>query len=549
MKELRKPSNLDLRDRIRHELFPALQSSLGKLSPFVSPETNLIAEADKVIETVEKSLAPHGKADKSLDIVFLTMIGGHKYLFATEVLLSLILRNRGHRVRLVVCDQALPACEIKKSTNRSSWQRSCAKCWSLGRHLHSSYGLDVVPVSSLFSEPESKGDSGVLKATVEASLLKHFMVGSLDVIDEGDLSAREEAYYESAHKSLAIGSAIAEWKPDRVLMSHGIYSTWGPARELLLEKGVSVATYGKGKKKQTIKFNWNTSADWWDVAEEWKECSDTPLTKSQQKQIDDYLASRRDHKKDSLVYNFGVEQSAEQTKKRLGLDPSKLTFTLFTNVLWDAASAQREIAFANPIEWVLETIGWFKNHPKRQLILKIHPAEVVIGTKQPFADIIRAQFPELPENVRLLEPHEEVNSWSIINVTDLGLVHTSTVGMELPLEGVPVAVVSKTHFRDRGFTIDVASKQEYFELLEGFSKDHFDIDSLREKAKRYAFLLFERYQLPFPFFEEPNHADVRSFCFSELERIGTSDFAKSFLPTFERGSGSFLLAAGGETGS
>ena len=54
MKELRKPSNLDLRDRIRHELFPALQSSLGKLSPFVSPETNLIAEADKVIETVEK---------------------------------------------------------------------------------------------------------------------------------------------------------------------------------------------------------------------------------------------------------------------------------------------------------------------------------------------------------------------------------------------------------------------------------------------------------------------------------------------------------------
>ena len=106
-------------------------------------------------------------------------------------------------------------------------------------------------------------------------------------------------------------------------------------------------------------------------------------------------------------------------------------------MLWDAASAQREIVFRNPIEWVFETIEWFASHPEKQLIVKIHPAEVVIGTNQPFAEMIRKKIPELPSNVRLIEPDEKVNSWSIYKVTDLGIVHTTTAGMELPLLGIP----------------------------------------------------------------------------------------------------------------
>ena len=47
-------------------------------------------------------------------------------------------------------------------------------------------------------------------------------------------------------------------------------------------------------------------------------------------------------------------------------------------------------------------------------------------------------------------------------MTDLGIVHTTTSGMEMPLVNVPVVVVSNTHYRGKGFTIDVENKEDYF---------------------------------------------------------------------------------------
>jgi hypothetical protein len=104
-------------------------------------------------------------------------------------------------------------------------------------------------------------------------------------------------------------------------------------------------------------------------------------------------------------------------------------------------------------------------------------------------------------------------------VTDLGLVHTTTVGMELPLKGIPCVVVSKTHYRERGFTIDVKDKESYFSLLSDFEPDTVNSDRLKELSKKYAYLLFEKYQMPLNLFNERRSADVRSFSFGSLKEL------------------------------
>ena len=48
-------------------------------------------------------------------------------------------------------------------------------------------------------------------------------------------------------------------------------------------------------------------------------------------------------------------------------------------------------------------------------------------------------------------------------------------------------------------------------MIEEFDAESVDRGRLRELAKRYAFLLFERYQLPFPFLLEGAVNDVRAF--------------------------------------
>ena len=92
--------------------------------------------------------------------------------------------------------------------------------------------------------------------------------------------------------------------------------------------------------------------------------------------------------------------------------------------------------------------------------------------------------------------------------------------MELPLFGIPCTVVSKTHYRNKGFTIDIEKKQDYFNLLKTFNKY---TNQLTEKqiayAKRYSYLLFERYQIPFDFFNELQPLNTTSLKLTEIEDL------------------------------
>ena len=132
-----------------------------------------------------------------------------------------------------------------------------------------------------------------------------------------------------------------------------------------------------------------------------------------------------------------------------------------------------------------------------------------------------------------------------MQIADLGLVHTSTIGMEMPLEHIPCAVVSKTHYRDRGFTFDVNTQAEYFDLIEKWDRSQFDAETSKEYARRYAFLLFERYQLPFPFFHEPEHTNVRAMNFDSVDALAAHPVMELICDSIESKK-EFLLPADAE---
>jgi len=80
-------------------------------------------------------------------------------------------------------------------------------------------------------------------------------------------------------------------------------------------------------------------------------------------------------------------------------------------------------------------------------------------------DVVKKTLPELPEFIHVIEPAEKVNTYDLIELADLGLVYTTTVGLEMALRGIPVVVAGQTHYRGRGFTYDPASWVEYFKML------------------------------------------------------------------------------------
>ena len=103
----------------------------------------------------------------------------------------------------------------------------------------------------------------------------------------------------------------------------------------------------------------------------------------------------------------------------------------------------------------------------------------------------------MPENVTVLEPDSEINSWALYDLCDLGLVHTTTAGLELALQGKPVVVASDTHYRGKGFTIDPDSYENYEKALVDVSDQNMTANQ-RQLARKYAHLSLVRYQYRFP---------------------------------------------------
>jgi len=531
---------MKLKDKLKLYIFPSIirilhglgfsYEKLGNISFFA--KSNLLAQAKELSKfEIEEN-------NKSQSIYVLLMLSGSSFHLYIEALLALGLKKKGHQITFIIDDNTLPIHELKRRGNEKNWDYQAETDFIFASKFLNNIGLHYVAISEFIKDVRHLEYDNKYDSILEATLLKQYKVGVISD-DLPLLKEKIELIKQAIVISDAIGKVLVEIKPDSVIMSHGIYSTWGPAFNVLDENKIPTLVHGRGKKRHSQVFNWNKTGDSWDVSGEWEKVKNKELTESQLTEINKYLDSRISHKDDVFVYNFGKETSQKETIEFLELDPKKPIYTLFTNVLWDAASAQREIAFKNPVAWVIETIAWFNMHPEKQLIVKIHPAEIVIGTNMPFYDIIIGRI-KPNNNIRIIKPDEKVNSWSIYDITTLGIVHTTTAGMELPLVNKPCMVVSKTHYRNKSFTIDINSKDEYFKLLDMFDATSIDFEQNKKEALKYAYLLFIRYQVPFNMFFEEETTNITGFRYNTIDLYMNVDVFKNIICTIENKENIFL---------
>ena len=153
-------------------------------------------------------------------------------------------------------------------------------------------------------------------------------------------------------------------------------------------------------------------------------------------------------------------QGGEQARQTLGLDERPVVL-LATNVIGDSLTLGRQVFSRDMTEWLQRTVQYFAGHPDVQLVVRIHPGERY--TKGPsVADVVSAAAARAcPSISTWWRPDDPVNTYDLVEIADLGLVYTTTVGMEMAMSGVPVIAAGQTHYRGKGFTLDPASWQEY----------------------------------------------------------------------------------------
>ncbi|PKO01395.1 MAG: hypothetical protein CVU43_13265 [Chloroflexi bacterium HGW-Chloroflexi-5] len=304
---------------------------------------------------------------------------------------------------------------------------------------------------------------------------------------------------EAAQSLLAY---LRSTKPDVVIVPNGTVQEFGIVYRVARFLKIPVTTYEFSDQREAFWIAQNAEIMRQDTSEMWSAQADSKLSGEQLSRIKNLFASREQAK---VNENFTRQwqslpsQGSETVREQLKLDNRPIVL-LATNVLGDSLTLGRQVFSKTMADWVSRTILYFIGRPDIQLVIRIHPGEI-LTREYSMVDVVRQTLPELPEYIHVIQPEEKVNTYDLVEITDVGLVYTTTVGLEMALKGIPVVVAGQTHYRDRGFTFDPNSWVEYFKLLGMILEDPKQFKLSKEKisiAWKYAYHFFYTFPLPFP---------------------------------------------------
>jgi hypothetical protein len=291
-------------------------------------------------------------------------------------------------------------------------------------------------------------------------------------------------------------------KPDIVLFPNGVVIEFGVAYQVARHLGLPVVTFEFNDKHGQAWIAQDEEVIQQNTDELWKACEGIQISNKQSDQLDALEEARLSAKpfgKSERLWQDIPPQGDQVVKEALGLD-ERPVILLASNVLGDSLILGRNLFSRSMGEWILRTIEDFSHRPGYQLVVRTHPGERLMKGPS-MVDIIKGRYPQLPENVHVVGPLEKINTYDIMSLAQLGLVFTTTVGLEMVMQGIPVIVAGDTHYRDRGFTHDPSTWEEYFNTIEiALSNlDKFRPSSRQvDLARNYAYRFFFTYPRPFP---------------------------------------------------
>lgn len=290
---------------------------------------------------------------------------------------------------------------------------------------------------------------------------------------------------------------------DAVVIPNGSILEFGAVYRAARHAGVSAVTYEFGEQRQRLWLAQGDEVMRQDTSALWQARGALPLASDERQAIADLYRARRGGR---LWAHFGRQwqaapgEGARAVQQSLGLDPGRPIVLLCTNVVGDSLALGRQVFTAGMADWLAATARWFGQHPQAQLVVRVHPGEL-LGAGHPSAEIVRQVLPELPPHVTVVPPESKVNTYDLMELAHLGLVYTTTVGMEMAMAGIPVIVAGATHYRGRGFTDEPASMDEYLRSLAARIAEPLGrrlAPEASDLAWRYAYRFFFEYPFVFP---------------------------------------------------
>lgn len=428
--------------------------------------------------------------------------GSGAWHLGIEILLASALAQRGARPQLLVCDvPELPICDERTVFSRD--RARCAGCIDDKRALLAAAGVPWQGLRGLVAG-DALARAQATAAALDAHAIESYCAGPwpigrwlhvsashfLRCDARGDAADKVQTRRHLLATAIVIVEGVERWldilEPDVVIAESGAHFMWRIAFELARARGIPVVCreMGKGGWDRHI-YALNADAMAPDLGAVWQGLIDAPLTGAEEAAVDAAL--------NGLAADTFVATSPRAESMPIRIPRGHRAIVAFTNVTWDLATAGRDVAFDGVMDWLRDAIRATASLPDTHLVIRAHPAEASVITRERILEQLAGEFAPMPPHVTLVAPEHPVTAAELIARADLVLAYNSTAGLEAVVRGRQAVVSGRPHFRDRGFTIDISTRAQ---LASAIAVTRVPAsDESRARARRYFHLFYLRYHV------------------------------------------------------
>lgn len=400
-------------------------------------------------------------------VLFFSPYGSWLVHNQVDAVIGAALKLRGAEVRVVRCD-GLFGHDCYVLTHSEEKERDCANCVASGDGFFKSFGLPTIQLRECLLDGISEAIMAWVNSLTVEELptceYKDYPVGRVvapQVCSRFRITPASlgTSRVEKIYRSMILNSVLTyeactevykSWEPTQVVMFNGGGFAQGAAYHVAKSLGISVLTHERGFSDDTFLMVADAMCSnpipQVHVAYEW---SKVPVNQAEFNRIADFFDNRERGKDINFrpFYEFQTDHSRVREVLRIPKDArivSVFTSSAYELFYWPAyKKVERQV------EMIDALIELFRSRSD-YLVIRHHPAMSGNFGGPPeygFLSDAYKQALNLPDNVRIIMPNEELTSYALIWNSSACIAAMSTVAIEATARGVPTAVMDVSPLR------------------------------------------------------------------------------------------------------
>lgn len=418
------------------------------------------------------------------------------FAFAESVVASALQKN-GHEVLFITPGNLLPG--ITDLTGEKILRKEFSlNGYTIGTKLTKK---DLKEIATIFKRVNKKNFEKLIIEKIEIGkiALYEFLLHHKKIKIDFTPKEWKECLFEIKNTLIsfyACRNILKKEKPDRILMYSALYSVNRVWEQYAKQKGIPVYFIHHGSNLSDIDntlliAKTNTFYYLDKLKNYWNKLKKVPVNQKMLSEVtDNFLELLKG--KHYLVYSTPKSKNPIQVKKIFHINENQKILTatmssydeMFAAKYVGAWKIPNNLIFETQIDWVKSLIDYVKQRQDLFLIIRIHPREFPNkrdGVKSEHAKMLEGILKNLPINVKVNWPTDNISIYDLAQETDVFLNAWSSVGVEMSLLGIPVVIYSKElvlYPSDLNYL--AKNRKDYFAKIETALKDGWSYEKIKK---------------------------------------------------------------------